>query len=549
VRNPSCSYSRAARCALYATLALIVAGCGGGGGGGSGGGSGGSGAGGGGTSGSGGTSTYTIGGSISGLSASGLVLADNGGDSLSVPSAANSFVFSGQLNGGATYDVTVATQPTGEMCTVSGAAGTVSGNVSTVTVSCAAETFTISGTISGLSAAGLALKYYSNGQTLSLAAGATAFAFSQSVPYGTDVSMNVVAQPYWELCTPGSADFSGPLTGNITGDTLSCAVLAAQVTTFAGSTTAGSANGTAAAAQFNGPAGVAFDTAGNLYVADAANNEIRMITPAGVVTTFAGSITPGDSDGTGGAASFHSPEGVAVDSSGNVYVADTDNNEIRKITPTGVVTTFAGSTVAGHADGTGGAASFTLPTGLAIDAAGDLYVADSGNNEIRMITPAGVVSTLAGSTTAGNADGTGSAASFNQPAGVAVDASGNVFVADFGNNEIREVTPSGVVTTVAGSGAQGHADGTGTAASFYSPTGVAVDSSGNIYVADTNNNEIRKITPAGVVLTLAGSPAAGNQDGTGSSSSFKFPFNIALDGSGDLFLADFGNNEIREIKQ
>lgn len=465
MRHPPFSSWRAARLALCMMSALALAACGGGGTGGSGtstGGSGGGGGGGGSGSGGGTSTTYTIGGSISGLSASGLVLADNGGDNLSVASGASSFVFATQLQSGATYDVTVVTQPTGETCAVTSGTGTASANVSSVAVS--------------------------------------------------------------------------------------CAVAAAQVVTFAGSTTPGSADGTGAAASFNGPSGLAVDASGNIYVADAANNEIRMITPAGVVTTLAGSTASGNVDGTGSAARFFSPEGVAVDSSGNVYVADQKNNEIRKIAPGGVVTTLAGNGTAGHADGTGAAATFNNPWGVAVDSAGDVYVADTDNNEIRMITPTGTVTTLAGSTTAGHADGTGSAASFNAPTGLIVDSGGTLFVADFNNNEIREVTSAGVVTTFAGSTAAGHADGTGTAASFYSPAGVAVDSAGTLYVTDDNNNEIRMITSAGVVTTLAGSYLnQGSSDGTGASASFKLPFGIALNASGILYIGDYGNNEVRKV--
>jgi sugar lactone lactonase YvrE len=245
-----------------------------------------------------------------------------------------------------------------------------------------------------------------------------------------------------------------------------------------------------------------------VFVADTGNNEIREITPAGVVTTLAGSTSAGSGDGTGSAAGFNSPSGVAVDASGNVFVADSGNNKIRKITPAGIVTTLAGSGAYGSADGVGRSASFYGPVGVAVDASGNVYVADQTNNEIRKITPAGVVTTLAGSIAAGSADGTSSAASFNNPSGVAVDASSNVYVADTGNNEIREITPAGVVTTLAGSGAYGSADGTGSSASFNDPFGVAVDASGNVYVADIYNFEIRKITPAGVVSTVVGSGSA-----------------------------------------
>ena len=268
---------------------------------------------------------------------------------------------------------------------------------------------------------------------------------------------------------------------------------------------------------------------------------------AGGVTTLAGSTTYGHADGTGVAASFNYPWGVAVDGSGNVYVVDNSNHMIRKIDSAGVVTTLAGSTTSGSTDGTGIAASFYYPAGVAVDGSGNLYVADNGNNMIRKIDSAGVVTTLAGSTTSGSTDGTGPAASFLGPAGVAVDGSGNVYVADSANNMIRKITSTGVVTTLAGSTTPGSVDGIGVAASFNLPCAVAIDGSGNLYVADSNNNMIRKITSAGVVTTLAGSTTAGHADGTGTAASFWGPFGVAVDGSGTLYVADSNNNMIRKI--
>src|SRR5947209_203745 len=204
-------------------------------------------------------------------------------------------------------------------------------------------------------------------------------------------------------------------------------------------------------------------------------------------TTLAGQASIGSADGTGGVARFYVPSGVATDSSGNVYVADLLNSTIRKITPAGVVTTLAGlAGVTGSADGTGGAARFYRPTGVATDSSGNVYVADQYNHTIRKITPAGVVTTLAGlAGSYGSADGTGSAARFNGPNGVATDSSGNVYVADTYNNTIRKITPAGVVTTLAGLAVSvGSADGTGSAARFNDPSGVATDSSGNVRVAD-----------------------------------------------------------------
>jgi sugar lactone lactonase YvrE len=311
-----------------------------------------------------------------------------------------------------------------------------------------------------------------------------------------------------------------------------------------------SADGTGTSASFNVPVGIAMDASGNLYVADTGNNTIRKITAEGVVTTLAGTVgTSGSTDGTGTSASFYWPHGITVDASGNLYVGDTGNNMIRKITSTGVVTTLAG-TVGGSADGAGTSASFNGPIGIAMDADSNLYVADSSNNTIRKITPAGVVTTLAGTAgTQGHADGTGTSASFDWPRGIAVDASGNVYVADTENNTIRKITPAGVVTTLAGTaGTSGHADGTGTSVSFSSPMGITVDASGNLYVADTYNSTIRKITSDGVVTTLAGNVyRVGYADGTGTAASFYYPYGIAVDASGNLYVADLVTSTIRKV--
>jgi len=325
---------------------------------------------------------------------------------------------------------------------------------------------------------------------------------------------------------------------------------AGVVTTLAGSAgNPGSADGTGSAARFRFPAGMAVDGSGNVYVADSNNSTIRKVTSAGVVTTLAGSAgTDGSADGTGSAAQFFVPIGVAVDGSGNVYVADSNNNTIREVTPAGVVSTLAGlAGTDGSADGTGSAAQFSGPSGVAVDGSGNVYVADSNNSTIRKVTPAGVVTTLAGSAgNPGSADGTGSAAQFSGPSGVAVDGSGNVYVADAGNDTIRKVTPAGVVTTLAGSaGNPGSADGTGSTAQFYQPGGVAVDGSGNVYVADAGNNTIRMVTPGGAVQTIGGTPGVlGGADGTGAAAGFSYPYGIAVSASGTLFVADKNNNRI-----
>jgi len=316
---------------------------------------------------------------------------------------------------------------------------------------------------------------------------------------------------------------------------------------LAGSGTASYADGQGTAASFYAPSGVAVDGSGNVYLADIGNKRIRKITPSGNVTTLAGSGITGYADGQGTGATFGAPLGVAVDSSGNVYVADHGNHRIRKITPSGNVTTLAGSGAAGYTDGQGTGASFNFPAGVAVDANGNVYVGDFMNNRVRKITPSGNVTTLAGSGTASYADGQGTAASFNYPAGVAVDSGGNVYVADHYNHRIRKITPNGNVTTLAGSGIAGYDDWQGLAARFNNPVDIAVDGSGNVYVADIGNHRIRKITPSGNVATLAGSGTASYDDGQGTAANFNAPYGVAVDGSGNVYVADKSNNRIRKI--
>ena len=247
---------------------------------------------------------------------------------------------------------------------------------------------------------------------------------------------------------------------------------------------------------------------GLLYVADTGNDTIRVVAANGAATTLAGSPgLPGTADGQGAAARFGSVRGLAVNAAGTVYVADFSNNTIRQITPGGQVSTLAGSPgVAGSADGTGTAATFNGPTDIAIDTAGNLYVADTTNSTVRRVTPAGVVTTFAGTAgRAGSNDGTGAAASFNLPRGIVVDASGNLYVVDGGNQTVRRITSAGVVTTIAGAvGQVGSSDGAGSAARFQNPNGLGIDNSGNLFVADTGNRTIRRVDLAGNVTTVVG---------------------------------------------
>lgn len=292
---------------------------------------------------------------------------------------------------------------------------------------------------------------------------------------------------------------------------------------------------------FTLPAGVAVDASGNIFVSDMDADTVNKIDTSGTETIFAGAgpfINTGN--GSGGAPTFSQPHGLTVDSSGNVYVADYLSGSISKITPAGVTTTVAsGGTLATLLDG----------YDLTVDSSGNLYM-PTLYDVLNVITPSGAVSELAGGPGIdGYLDGTGSAARFNYPTGVVLDSANNVYIADTGNSTIRKVTPAGVVTTVAGvPGTHGAADGSGTSATFYIPQALALDSGGNLYVLDAGNNNIRKITPGGTVSTLAGTAGiTGSADGTGAAASFNNPVAMAIDAKGNLFVADSNNNAIRKI--
>jgi sugar lactone lactonase YvrE len=316
----------------------------------------------------------------------------------------------------------------------------------------------------------------------------------------------------------------------------------AMVTTIAGSIQ-GYADGQGTAAQFSYVYGITIDLSGNLYVADTyGNNKIRKIDNSGNVTTIAGSIQ-GYADGQGTAALFYHPFAITIDSVGNLYVADSLNNRIRKIDIFRNVTTIAGS-IQGYADGQGTAALFYKPNAIAIDSVGNLYVVDSFNNRIRKIDTSGNVTTIAGSIQ-GYADGQGTAALFYNPCGITIDSSGNLYVADSENHKIRKIDTSRNVTTIAGS-SRGYADGQGTAALFYNPYGITIDSSGNLYVTEGANHTIRKIDTSRNVTTIAGS-SRGYADGPGTAALFSIPSGITIDSSGNLYVADSQNNRIRKI--
>lgn len=310
---------------------------------------------------------------------------------------------------------------------------------------------------------------------------------------------------------------------------------------------------------FIAPGDVAFDSSGNLYDGDVWGQCILKVSTTSVVSTYAGNCgSSGYADGTGSAAKFLYPNGVAFDSSGNLYVADGGNNCIRKITPAQVVSTFAGSCgYSGSTNGTGSAARFYGPNSVTVDSSGNLYVVDMSNSCIRKVTPAQVVTTFAGSCgSSGYTDGTGSAARFDYPLRAQLDSSGNLFVSD-GSNCIRKITSAQVVSTFAGTcglaaSTYGYVDGTGGAARFACPDGLAFDTSGNLYVAEECNNCIRKITPTQVVTTYAGicnadGSSAGYVDGPSPTAQFNGMGGMAIDTTGSLYAADYNNGVIRKI--
>ncbi len=338
-----------------------------------------------------------------------------------------------------------------------------------------------------------------------------------------------------------SASFASPRVAVGAGDVIFVADLTGHVirrispdgavTTLAGlGGTTGSIDGPGSAARFFNPAAVAIDAAGNLFIADSGNDTIRRVTPAGAVTTFAGVAgASGAADGLGPAASFDELWGIAVDRTGNVFVADRGNHAVRKITPAGQVTTVAPRN-----------GRFLETSGVAVDAAGNVYTADAGANLIRKITPDGVDTTLAGhSRQWGSTDGPGATARFGYPVGLALAKNGTLYVADAANQKIRAITPDGIVSTVTASS---------TEVPLIAPNGVAVDDANNLYVADRTTHMIVKITPAGVLTAIAGAPyEPGHADGVGAAARFRGPCGVAVDSKGNLFVADTGNNTIRQI--
>ena len=352
----------------------------------------------------------------------------------------------------------------------------------------------------------------------------------------------------------------------ILGTVLTINVNAQIITTVAGNGTTGvypctacygGDGGPATAAEIYNPSGVAFDAAGNLYIADVSNNRIRKVTTAGIISTFAGTGAYGYS-GDGGpatAAKLWEPMSVSIDAAGNMYIADNANFVIRKVTTAGIISTIAGDTTQGYS-GDGGpatAAALNQPSCAFADAAGNVYIADEFNSVIRKVNTAGIISTFAGDSTQGFSGdgGPATAAQLSDASGIALDAAGNLYIADNANNRIRMVNTSGIITTIAGNGTQGYSGdgGAAIAAELSAPTFITTDNAGNVYFSDGDNNRIRMINTAGIISTIAGNGLMGysGDGGPATAAELDTPQGITIDAAGNLYIADWSNNRIRKV--
>lgn len=310
-----------------------------------------------------------------------------------------------------------------------------------------------------------------------------------------------------------------------------------NTSTLAGNGAAGYSNGVGTLASFRFPERIVLDGNGDFVFVDSDNSRIRKVTPSGLVSTLAGNANPSFLDSTGTNAGFNRPFGIDMDASGNFIIADQENNRIRLLSPSGVVTTIAGSGSSSFADNIGTAASFNRPSGIAIGSTGVIFVSDFENARIRSVTPTGLVTTFAGSGVAGWTDGLGVSAQMNSPNGITADKNNFLYWPDYKAHRIRKASPIGLVSTIAGSGIAGSVNGIGTAASFNFPRTVAIWGS-NVLVADGDNNLIRLINPAGVVTSLLGSGGASSINGWGTTSTFNGPHGIAVDNFGSIIIGE-----------
>ena len=403
-------------------------------------------------------------------------------------------------------------------------------------------------TIAGISnpVAGIGYHILIDGSNFSTSAAANAVAINGVAGTVSSASSNQLTVFFTNAVT---GKISVTVNGNTATSGIDTRIINLSVTTLAGSGTQGSTDGAGTAASFNGQWGCAMGANGNLYVADTYNNKIRKIAFDGTVTTIAGTGVQGNQDGAAAIATFSLPYGITVDKNDNIYVSEIGTDNIRKIAPDGTVSTFAGSPTGqtGSLDGADTSATFNDPLGLATDADGNIYVSDAANNKIRKITPGRIVTTIAGTGSSGAANGTALSATFNTPLSIAVDGAKNLFVTEKSNYDIRKIAADGSVTTVAGTGQPGSADGAGTSASFNFPVGIVADLSGNLYVTDNAFGTVRIITPAGFVATLAGNGNSASVDGIGLGAGFDNPLGMAIDSGGNLYVMDNASNKVRKV--
>lgn len=498
--------------------------------------------------------TYVVGGQVSGLDAGlQLVLKEPSNSPLTI-STNGSFSFPVQLAYNSEVSVSVLAQPSGNICSVNIPTTTVTNTVSNIVVTCAKRSFRVSGTVTGLTL-GQSVTLRNNGsdaQTVTYSAsGPSSFSFASPIAFSSPYTVSVGTQPASQKCvisnaagTMGAADVSNVL--------VQCADPVYTVSTFV--------NEAAFSSRVSdlGPTDLGVDSADNIYAVFKYDNKIKKITPAGTVTNFAGSGSYGAVNGPATSASFSRPSGIVFDKHGNAYVADTNGYRIRKIDTSGVVSTLTGNGNCGTADGDLASATFCGDSAIAMDANGNLYTGDnfhelSSVRKINLTTR--TVSTLAGNSELlksggkGYVDGVGANARFYGIAGIALDTSGNLFIADTANKAIRKVSTNGETTTFAGKGPNsvGDADGVGVQAIFGSAYAIAIDTSGNLFVADYASKKIKRITPYGVVTTIAGSGASDSIDGVGTNAAFKYISGITIDSKGNIYVSDSGAINIRKL--
>jgi len=395
------------------------------------------------------------------------------------------------------------------------------------------STYVVGGAVLGLE--GTVVLQNNAGDDLTISADGT-FTFKGTLNKDAAYDVTVRSQPLWQNCTVSNGKATA--TADVADVSVSCSVALASVSTFAGSGVNDEIDGGAAVAAFSEPLGVAFEQGGGLVVSQG-SGRVRRVSPAGDVSALA---TIGNA--------FVGLGGIAAAPSGNFYAGQCHqvNNQatVQQVTPAGVVSIFAGAQF-GTSDGTGAAASFVCPFGIAVDAGNFIYVADQQAHTIRKISPGGDVITLAGQALVGSyVDATGTAAAFNNPKGIAVDSAGTLFVADLSNRRIRKITPDGVVSTLAGSGANGSDDGAADVASFTAPSGIALDRTGAVYVTD--GNLLRRVSATGKVTTLAGQPGVASAvNGVGTVATFNGPVGLAIRDDGTIYIADRLNNVIRQV--